>query len=83
MSIHRCATRGLLATVNADDPALIDLDLGAEYALVAGTFGWSWQDMVQISLDGVEACWLGDDGNTSLAQHITAEAVRLALHNDL
>ena len=33
---------GLLATVNTDDPAFIDLDLGAEYAAVAEAFGWGW-----------------------------------------
>ena len=33
---------GLLATVNTDDPALIDLDLGTEYDLVAEAFGWLW-----------------------------------------
>jgi len=38
---------GLLATVNTDDPAFIDLDLGAEYAAVAEAFGWGWPEMVQ------------------------------------
>jgi adenosine deaminase len=52
---------GLLATVNTDDPALSDLDLGTEYAAVARAFGYGWDEMVQIALDGVEACWL-DDG---------------------
>ena len=31
-----CARRGLLATLNTDDPAMIDLDLATEYAAVAG-----------------------------------------------
>ena len=37
---------GLLATLNTDDPAFIDLDLGAEYAAVAAAFGWGWPEMV-------------------------------------
>ena len=51
---------GLLATLNTDDPALSDLDLGYEYASVATAFGWGWDDMVSIALDGVEgyAGWM-------------------------
>ena len=33
---------GLLATLNTDDPAFIDLDLGEEYRAVAEAFGWGW-----------------------------------------
>ena len=51
---------GLLATLNTDDPALSDLDLGIEYRSVAAAFGWGWDDMVAIALDGVEACWLDE-----------------------
>jgi adenosine deaminase len=51
---------GLLATVNTDDPAFIDLDLGAEYAAVAHAFGWGWPEMIEVALDGIEACWLDE-----------------------
>lgn len=61
---------GLLATLNTDDPALISLDLGAEYASVADAFGWGWQDMVEISLDGVEACWLDEAGKATLRRQV-------------
>ena len=63
---------GLLATVNTDDPAFIDLDLGAEYAAVAAAFGWGWPEMVQIALDGVEASWLDDQGKADLRRRIAA-----------
>ena len=49
---------GLLATLNTDDPALTDLDLGYEYSSAAEAFGYGWDDMVDIALDGVQACWL-------------------------
>ncbi|MCU1499468.1 MAG: putative adenosine deaminase 3 (Adenosine aminohydrolase 3) [Acidimicrobiales bacterium] len=52
---------GILATLNTDDPALTDLDLGYEYASAAEAFGYGWDDMVDIALDGVEASWLEDD----------------------
>jgi len=65
---------GLLATLNTDDPALTDLDLGREYAAVAEAFDWGWSDMVQIALDGVEACWLDHTDKTRLRQQISIAA---------
>ena len=64
---------GLLATLNTDDPALIDLDLGAEYAAVAEAFDWGWQEMVEVALDGVEACWL-DGGDKAVLRRRVEEA---------
>jgi adenosine deaminase len=69
---------GLLATVNTDDPALIDLDLGTEYSRVADAFGWTWSEMVRISLDGVEACWLDDGAKQALREQIDSAATALA-----
>lgn len=57
---------GLLATVNTDDPAMSDLDLGKEYAAVARAFGWGWDEMVQVALDGIEACWLDESEKSDL-----------------
>jgi adenosine deaminase len=57
---------GLLATVNTDDPALSDLDLGREYAAVSRAFGWGWEQMVQVALDGIEASWLDDSEKADL-----------------
>ena len=68
---------GLLATLNTDDPALTDLDLGYEYASVAESFGWGWDDMVAIALDGVDACWLDADGKTGLRARIAAATTTL------
>jgi adenosine deaminase len=61
---------GLLATVNTDDPALSDLNLGQEYAAVARAFEYTWDDMVQIACDGVEACWLPESDKAALRLRI-------------
>lgn len=66
---------GLLATLNTDDPALTDLDLGYEYRSVAEAFGYGWDDMVAIALDGVEACWLDEVDKAALRQRIRSVAV--------
>jgi adenosine deaminase len=76
-SYPRMREAGLLATVNTDDPALIGLDLGAEYAAVAEAFGWGWDAMVQVSLDGVEACWLDSPDKVALRRRVEAEAATL------
>ncbi|MBL7495517.1 adenosine deaminase [Frankia sp. CNm7] len=69
---------GLLATVNTDDPAMTDLDLGYEYTSVAEAFGYTFDDMVTIALDGVEATWLDPDAKRALRTRVTAEAAALA-----
>ncbi|HEU5150161.1 MAG TPA: adenosine deaminase [Iamia sp.] len=69
--------RGLLATLNTDDPALTDLDIGREYRHVAAAFGWGWDQMVDIALDGVEATWLDPTDKAALRRR--TEAAREAL----
>jgi adenosine deaminase len=68
---------GMLATLNTDDPALTDLDLGYEYRSVAEAFGWGFDDMVSVSLDGVEATWLSDDDKRVLRNQVKAAAAEL------
>jgi len=75
---RRMREAGLLATLNTDDPALTDLDLGREYLTVKRAFGYTWDDMVQISLDGVEATWLDPSDKRALAARVEREAAGLA-----
>jgi adenosine deaminase len=75
---RRMREAGLLATLNTDDPALTDLDLGREYLSVMHAFGFTWDDMVRISLDGVEATWLDPSDKSALAARVESEAAELA-----
>jgi adenosine deaminase len=68
---------GLLATLNTDDPAMIGLDLATEYAAVQAAYHYSWDDMVAIALDGVEAAWLDDDDRRRLTDRVRAAATQL------
>jgi len=68
---------GVLATVNTDDPALTDLDLGYEYRSVAAANGWGWDDMVQVALDGVQATWLDPDDKLALRARVLTAAEEL------
>ncbi len=73
---------GLVATLNTDDPSLTDLDLGYEYTSVAAAFDYSWDDMVDIALDGVEACWLDDAGKAALVDRIERARIDLRPHEE-
>jgi adenosine deaminase len=78
----RMRAAGLLATVNTDDPALSDLNLGKEYAAVAHAFQYTWDDMVQIALDGVEACWLPESDKAALRRRIIEAGTTLRPEDD-
>ena len=64
---------GLLATLNTDDPAMTDLDLGKEYRTVAEALELSFDDLAAVSLDGVEATWLDDADKRTLGEGFAAE----------
>jgi len=68
---------GVLVTINTDDPALTDLDLAREYAACAAAWQWSWDQMVDLAVDGVTATWLDDSGKRALTTRIREEAARL------
>jgi adenosine deaminase len=55
---RRMRQAGLLVTLNTDDPAMTDLDLGREYRSVASALDMGWDEMTAVALDGVEASWL-------------------------
>jgi adenosine deaminase len=55
---RRMREAGLLATLNTDDPAMTDLDLGKEYRSVAGALDMSFGEMEAVAVDGVDATWL-------------------------
>jgi adenosine deaminase len=74
---RRMREAGLLATLNTDDPALTDLDLGEEYRSVMAAFGYGWDDMVAIALDGVEATWLDDSEKRELRDRVQRKAAEL------
>jgi len=63
---RRMREAGLLATLNTDDPAMTDLDLGKEYRSVAEALDMSFEAMAAVALDGVEACWLDDEDKRRL-----------------
>jgi adenosine deaminase len=49
---------GLLVTINTDDPAMMGLDLGAEYRAVADGCGFTAASLAELAIDGIRSTWL-------------------------
>ena len=59
---------GLLVTINTDDPAMQDLDLGREYRGVAAAYGWDAGEMGRLALEGIESTWLDAPDRATLSR---------------
>jgi adenosine deaminase len=59
---------GLLVTINTDDPAMEDLDLGREYRRVAAACAWDAEDMGKLALEGIESTWLDGPDRAALTR---------------
>ena len=70
---RRMREAGLLVTLNTDDPAMTDLDLGREYRSVARELGMPWREMAAVALDGVEATWLDAGEKRAMREQFEAE----------
>ena len=59
---------GLLVTINTDDPAMADLDLGREYRRVAAAYSWDVTDLGRLALEGIESTWLDTSDRAALTR---------------
>jgi adenosine deaminase len=75
---RRMRSAGLLATLNTDDPAMTDLDLGREYRSVAQALEMPWEEMVAVALDGVEATWRDEGDKRAMRASFEAEIAAIA-----
>jgi hypothetical protein len=55
-------------TINTDDPAMQDLDLGREYRRVAAAYAWDINDMGMLALEGIESTWLDAPDRVALTR---------------
>ncbi|HEX3219817.1 MAG TPA: adenosine deaminase [Candidatus Limnocylindria bacterium] len=75
---RRMRQAGLLATLNTDDPAMTDLDLGREYRSVAEALEMPWDEMVSVALDSVEASWLDEGEKRALRASFEQEIAAIS-----
>jgi adenosine deaminase len=57
---------GLLVTINTDDPAMMDHDLGREYRLAGEAFDLDLEELRQLAVEGIESTWLDDSDRRAL-----------------
>ncbi|MFL5677342.1 MAG: adenosine deaminase [Chloroflexota bacterium] len=72
------AAAGLHLTLNSDDPAFIQSDLGEEYSELARAFDYDFDHMTGIALAGVEATWLPPTEKAALRSIVTSGANEIA-----
>jgi adenosine deaminase len=59
---------GVLVTINTDDPAMMNLDLGQEYRAVADAFELGLDDLGRMAVEGIQSTWLDETDRRSLAE---------------
>jgi len=72
-SLQAMVDAGLPVTLNTDDPAMFHTDLTHTYATVVAGCGWGWKQVRDMSLAGVDACWLDDTAKRALRQRFERE----------
>ncbi len=63
---------GLLVTINTDDPAMTDLDLGREHRAVADALGFSIEAIAGLAVEGIESTWLDATDRAALRTEFEA-----------
>jgi adenosine deaminase len=69
---------GVLVTINTDDPAMMELDLGEEYRRVGEAYGLGLDEMGRLAVEGIESTWLDESDRRSLTAEF--EAALRVLH---
>ncbi len=62
--------RGLMVTINSDDPPMFGSDLLGEYVLVHERYGFTLDQMRELAANAVEASFLGPERKVALLQAV-------------
>jgi adenosine deaminase len=63
---------GVRITINTDDPAMMQWDIGREYAAVGEAFGLDVAALGQMATDGIDSTWLEEPDRRTLRAEFTA-----------
>jgi adenosine deaminase len=63
---------GVLTTVNTDDPAMMEWDLGREYRAVGEAFGWSTDELADLAIEGIASTFLDAADQAALTRDFRA-----------
>jgi adenosine deaminase len=65
--VRRYFERGLLVTVNTDDPKMFGNALAEEYQLLVARLGFSKDEICVLIMNAIQASWLPDAQKVKLA----------------
>jgi adenosine deaminase len=71
--IRRFFDRGLLVTVNTDDPAMFQTSLAHEHRELSRVHGFTFDEIRRLIENAVAASWLDDEGRARLLASLRAE----------
>lgn len=63
--------KGLLVTVNSDDPSLFHTDMNNEYIQIHEHLNFSLAELFQISLNGIQTAFISDNRKLEMKQQFT------------
>ena len=69
---------GLPIVLGTDDGALVGTNIGDEYALAAHWYGWGKEQLMALSMRGLDAAWIDDAERSTLRAEFAAEFERLS-----
>ena len=75
--VRKLFERGLLITINTDDPKMFGNSLAEEYRLLEERMGFSRQELRKLILQGISASWLPLDRKRKIMETFCAEPVWL------
>ncbi|WP_107852405.1 adenosine deaminase [Oceanimonas marisflavi] len=76
----RLLQAGLCVTVNSDDPAYFGGYMNANYLALQRGLGMSDAELLQLALNGVEACWLSPEEKALLMRDIRAHGEQYGIY---
>ena len=76
----RLLQAGLCVTVNSDDPAYFGGYMNANYLALQRGLGMSDAELLQLALNGVEACWLSPEEKALLMRDIRAHGEKYGIY---
>ncbi len=75
--------KGLLVTVNSDDPALFHTDLNNECIQIHNHLGFTLRELFQLSLNGIETAFINEVRKTELRETFYSEYNHILIQTEM
>ena len=71
--VRRYFERGLMVTINSDDPKMFDNSMAEEYQLLVDQLGFSRDDIRKLILNGIQASWMAEENKEQMMADFTSD----------